>query len=269
MSALGRLVGVLLSAALLGAAAAPARGAATPRPRAAPVPILMYHRVGSPPAGARHPRSWVAPRRFRRQVAALGRAGYRGVTPARLWAAWHGGAPLPTRPVVISFDDGYAGQYRHALPVLRARGWPGTLNLWVARLDAPGGLRRAQVRRMLAAGWELDAHSLTHPDLTALDADRLAREVAGSRAAIQREFGVPADFFCYPYGRFDAAVEEAVREAGFVAATTTRHGVATPQEDPFALSRIGVDGRSSPRALVRELRAARHHAAQLPSPDSR
>jgi peptidoglycan/xylan/chitin deacetylase (PgdA/CDA1 family) len=266
MRAPGRLGGVLLWATLLGAAVAPPACAASTRgPRAAPVPILMYHGVGSPGAEVRNPRRWVVSSLFRRQIAALGRAGYRGVTLAQLWAAWHGGARMPSKPVVISFDDGYLGQYRHALPVMRARGWPGTLNLWVARLDAPGGLTRTQVRRMLAAGWELDSHSLTHPDLTALDAHRLVREVAGSRAAIQREFGVPADFYCYPYGRFDSTVEAAVRAAGFVAATTTRRGVATPAEDPFELSRIGVDGRSSPHVLLRELRGMRRQAtAQLP-----
>jgi peptidoglycan/xylan/chitin deacetylase (PgdA/CDA1 family) len=264
-----RLGGALLCAALLTGAAAPGGHAAALRERAAPVPILTYHGIGRPPAGARHPRLWVGATRFRRQIAALARAGFRAVTPAQLWAAWHDEVRLPSHPVVVSFDDGYTGQYRHALPVLRARGWPGALNLWVGRLDAPGGLTREQVRQMLAAGWELDAHSLTHPDLTTLGPERLRDEVAGSRTALQQAFGAPIDFFCYPYGRFDAAVEAAVRAAGYVAATTTRRALAGPAADPYELPRVGIDARTAPSALVRELRRLRRRAGAQPSSPSR
>jgi len=81
----------------------------------------------------------------------------------------------------------------------------------------------------------------------------LQREVAGSRDAIRRAFGVPADFFCYPYGRFDPTVKAAVSAAGFMAATTIRPRVASPRHDPYALGRIRVDARTSPRALLRKL----------------
>jgi peptidoglycan/xylan/chitin deacetylase (PgdA/CDA1 family) len=219
-----------------------------------PVAILMYHRVGGPAPAGRRRRLWVSRALFGRQLAALERAGYRAVTLDRVWRAWHGGGGLPARPVVLSFDDGYGGQYRHAAPALRRHGWPGVLNLELRRLGVAGGLGRAQVRRLIAAGWEVDAHSLTHPDLTRVGAVRLQREVAGSRAALRRAFDVPANFFAYPYGRFDATVQAAVRAAGFVAATTIRPGVATPGGDPYALRRIQVGPRTSPPALVRRLR---------------
>jgi hypothetical protein len=67
---------------------------------------------------------------------------------------------------------------------------------------------------------------------------------------------VTANFFCFPYGRFDAAVKAAVRAAGYLAATTTRRGVARPGGDPYALPRISVSPRTSPAALLRRLRAA-------------
>jgi peptidoglycan/xylan/chitin deacetylase (PgdA/CDA1 family) len=109
---------------------------------------------------------------------------------------------------------------------------------------------------MIAAGWEIDAHSLTHPDLTTLDAAALQREVAGSRAAIQKAFGVPVDAFCYPAGRFDATVEAAVRAAGYRAATTELPGAATPAQDRFALSRIRVDAADGVDAVLAKVRAA-------------
>jgi peptidoglycan/xylan/chitin deacetylase (PgdA/CDA1 family) len=238
-----------LLAALIAASGSSAAGAAGTQP----VAILTYHRVGMPPPGASNPSLWVPGPLFRRQLAALGRAGYRGVTLGRVWRSWQGTGTLPARAVVLSFDDGYASQYHAAARMLRARRWPGVLNLQVARLDAAGGLSRAQVRRMIADGWEIDAHTVTHPDLTAVGAERLAAEVGGSRTAIQDAFGVRADFFSYPFGRSDATVRSAVRKAGFLGATTVRRGLASPHGDAYALPRISVGGGTSARELLHEI----------------
>jgi peptidoglycan/xylan/chitin deacetylase (PgdA/CDA1 family) len=219
-----------------------------------PVPILMYHVIGTPPAGAPNAALWVPAGRLRRQLAALGRAGYRGVTLSQVWDAWHGGPGLPRRPVVVSFDDGYDSQYRAAGPILRRLGWPALLDLQVDNLHVAGGLSAREVRALLAEGWELADHTITHPDLTALGPAQLRREVAGSRAALRRRFGVPVRFFCYPAGRYDAATERAVRAAGFRAATTTAPGIANPHEDPFALPRLRILPEEEPRALLASVR---------------
>ena len=223
-------------AALACAGAAPAAEAAGNE-----VPILTYHRVGSSPG-------------FAKQVAALDREGYEAITLGRVGQAWRGEAGLPRRPVVLTFDDGYLSQYRTAGRTLRSRGWPGVLNLQVDRLGVAGGLTRAQVRRLIGDGWELDSHTLTHPDLTEVGRERLVRELVGSREAIMREFGVTTNFFCFPYGHYDAAVKAAVRRAGYLAATTTRRGLASPHGDRFALPRISVSARTKPAALLRRLR---------------
>jgi len=221
------------------------------------VPILTYHVLRAAPPAPRSPASaslWVPERRFDAQLEALARAGYHGVTLSQADAAWHGGPALPDKPVVVSFDDGYASQYDVAGPELRKLGWPGVLNLWTGRLGARGGLTTAQVRTLLAQGWELASHSLTHPDLTKVGATRLAREVSGSRSMLRRLFGVAVNFFCYPYGRTDAAATAAVRRAGYTGATTAHHGVAGPHTDRFALPRIGVGPKDTPARLLRRLR---------------
>lgn len=231
---------VMALAAVAPAANATPVAAAAPAPR--PVPVLLYHRV------ARRP--------FARQVAALEREGYRAVTLDRAWRSWHGGPPLPRRPVVLTFDDGYASQHGAALPVLRSRRWPGTLYLTLSRLGHPDGLSRTQVRGMLAAGWEVGGHTETHPDLTTVDAERLRRELSGARETLRAELGVAADHLAYPYGRFDATVAAAARAAGFRTATTIRRGLATAGEDPFALDRISVGERTPPGTLLARIRDA-------------
>jgi peptidoglycan/xylan/chitin deacetylase (PgdA/CDA1 family) len=221
------------------------------------VPILTYHELRAAPPAPRSPTSaslWVPKRRFAAQMRGLARAGYRGVTLGQAWAAWHGGPPLPAKPVVVSFDDGYASQYDVAGRELRRLGWPGVLNLEVERMHARGGLPPRRVRALLARGWELDSHSLTHPDLTRAGRAALAREVAHSRALLRQRFGVPVSFFCYPYGRADAAVRAAVRRAGYTGATTTHAGIARRGRARWALPRIGVGPRDTAARLLRRLR---------------
>jgi peptidoglycan/xylan/chitin deacetylase (PgdA/CDA1 family) len=129
------------------------------------------------------------------------------------------------------------------------------LNLEVAHTRDDAGLRPRLVRALIAQGWELDAHTLTHPDLTAVGAAQLRREVAGSRALLRREFHVPVAFFCYPSGRYDDAVLAAVRAAGYLGATTTNPGLATPR-DMFTLARVRVDGGDGALGLAAKLAAA-------------
>src|SRR4051794_36179112 len=122
-----RLLTRLVPAALVAAGlTVPGAAAEVAAPKAPPVPILTYHHVGgAAPTGARNPALWVRARDFERQVDPLARAGSGAVSLARVWRAWQGGPALPRRPIVLSFDDGYPGQYPSAARILHARHWPG------------------------------------------------------------------------------------------------------------------------------------------------
>jgi peptidoglycan/xylan/chitin deacetylase (PgdA/CDA1 family) len=204
------------------------------------VPILMYHVIDDPPPGTAYPALWVGPEEFTAQVEGLKAAGFHGVTLQQAWNAWHHKGKLPRSPIVLSFDDGYSGQVHNALPTLSSAGWPGVLNLELANLKDTGGTKA--IRRLIRAGWEIDSHTLTHPDLTTVDDGRLAHELVGSRVRLRRYFGASVSrFFCYPSGHYDSRVIAAVKAAGYLAATTTQPGWAQPTADPFALPRIRID----------------------------
>jgi peptidoglycan/xylan/chitin deacetylase (PgdA/CDA1 family) len=205
------------------------------------VPILMYHVVSAPPRSAHYPDLFVPPAEFTAQMDWLAKHGYHAVTLERVYDSWTKGVRLPAHPIVISFDDGYLSQYTQAFPVLRVHHWPGVLNMEVNFLRGVGSLRPWRVRKLIHAGWELDAHTLTHPDLTTLGAAELWRQVDGSRVALRREFHVPVDFFCYPAGRYNARVIHDVKLAGFLGATTTNYGLARPPGF-YTLDRIRING---------------------------
>ncbi len=233
----------------------------TGKPGTARVPILMYHVINPPPAGASFPGLYVSASEFAAQMQALAHAGYHAVTQDQMWAYWkHGTMPLPPgkKPIVVSFDNGYQSQYTNALPVLRRLGWVGNENIQLTGLPpSQGGLSQAQVRGLLAAGWELDTQGISHADLITLDATQLAEQVATARKLIQHRYGVPVNWFCYPSGHYDATVIAAVQAAGFTGSTTVVPGWAAPNSDPYRLPRLRVLGGTTPASLLSELASIR------------
>jgi len=207
------------------------------QPYSGPVPILEYHVLGRPRTEVPYPDLYVPRASFRKQMDWLQGQGYEAVTLEQVEEAWYHGGTLPPKPLVLSFDDGYRPQYTFALPTLRKHGWPGVLNLKARGSD----LYESNVKAMLAAGWELAAHTINHSDLTTLEGEALEEEVAGSRKILRREYGVPVKNFCYPSGRFDETVVAAVEAAGYVGATTEIPGLAT-KDHPYELARIEVLG---------------------------
>ena len=229
--------------------------AARVKPDRRAVPVLMYHVIGEPPRSAPFPDLYVSRTKLAAQVRWLARNGYQAVTLGRVVDAWSGRATLPERPIVLSFDDGYRSHVTAALPTLAAEGWPGVLNLDVSNLAPSWGIPRYGVRRLIAAGWEIDAHSMTHADLAVTDGAALRHEVAGSRRAIRRLFGVTPRFFCYPAGRYDAETIAAVEAAGYEGATTTEFGLAAPTAGRFTLARVRIDRGDGADGLMRKLAA--------------
>ena len=223
-------------------------------------PILAYHVINQPPPqSALSPRLYVPAEQFAAQMQALKAAGWHAVTLDELEANWTRGASLGSgKPIVISFDSGYASQYTNAVPVLRQLGWVGVENLQVNGLPpSEGGLSDAQVRGLVGAGWELDADGVSQTDLTVLDPAQLSGEVAGARQTLHSRYSVPVNWFSYPSGRYDLTVVAAVRAAGYVGATTSTPGWASPQANRFRLPRLQVVGGTSPSQLLSQITAAR------------
>jgi peptidoglycan/xylan/chitin deacetylase (PgdA/CDA1 family) len=246
---------------------AAASGAASGKPGTESAPILMYHVINPPPPGAPFPGLYVSASEFAAQMQALAHAGYHPVTLDQLHSYWQRGTPLPAgKPLVLTFDNGYQSQYTNALPVLRRLGWIADENIQLTGLPpSQGGLSESQVRGLVAAGWELDTQGFSHADLITLDPTELAYQVAGARKVIQRRYGVPVNWFCYPSGHYNAAVVAEVRAAGYQGSTTVVPGWAGPGSDPYRLPRLRVLGGTSPEALLSEIAGIRSDPPPAPS----
>ncbi|MER5945899.1 polysaccharide deacetylase family protein [Streptomyces sp. NPDC001904] len=261
----------------------------------APVPILMYHSVAREPSARTRGLS-VSPSRFAEQMEVLADHRCTVLTTAELAAIWRAGRALPDRPVLITFDDGYEGVHRHALPVLARHGFAATLFVSTGWLrgahDIGGGLDTMldwdQVRALAGQGVEIGGHSHTHPQLDQIPDDDLEFELRICREIVTDELGVAPVSFAYPYGHSDRRVRGAVRAAGFAQSLAVGNGLARRRQGPYALRRVTVrrstgaaeferlvEGRAIGRtfatdhaltkgyAVVRRARQARRKAARI------
>lgn len=215
----------------------------------ASVPILMYHDVAErPPAATR--RLSVNPWAFEHQLGFLVDHGYMGVRFSDLVQAFATGAALPANPVVLTFDDGYAGVARYALPVLQEFGFPATVFVTTGWVDGEPPVGRcappsemlswAQIRELSAAGIEIGAHSHSHPELDQLTEPDLRRELECGRALLEECIAAPVRALAYPFGYSNSRVRQAARAAGYRCAAAVRNLRATPETDPFMVPRLTI-----------------------------
>jgi peptidoglycan/xylan/chitin deacetylase (PgdA/CDA1 family) len=209
--------------------------------------ILFYHRVADEPDELA-----VAPQRFAAQMDRLVTDGLLALDVEEAVALHVEGRGA--RVVGLCFDDGYADVAENALGVLERHGFSATVFLPTGVIDGtaalswyehpPPMLSWEQVRALDRAGTlRFGAHTVTHPNLTAIGDDAARREIAGSKAALEAHVGHPVTTFCYPAGLFGDRERCLVAEAGFRLATSCEPGVNTPETDPLALRRLQVARR--------------------------
>ena len=212
------------------------------------VPILMYHYIRQPPSPTDDRLGWglsTSPEDFRQQMNYLDDHGFHPVTLDHLRAYLNGARTLPDRPVVLTFDDGYADLYTEAFPVLKQHHFRAVAYIVSGFVGNVGvSVTADQVREMDAYGIEIGAHTVNHVDLTKAGGS-VWYEVKGSKDALEALLGHPVLDFCYPSGRFNGEVIQAVEAAGYQSATTTQNGASHSLGDRFAWSRVRVSGSES------------------------
>lgn len=230
---------------------------------ARPIPILLYHGVGTGAPEGLAP-FVVDPGRFEDHMRLVAERGHTALTVSGLCDLVERGDPVPDDVVLITFDDGMADFAEAAWPILRAHDLPATLYVvadhigsdaaWLAPFGTPPPmLTWEQVRRLDAEGCEIGAHSATHPELDTLTGSELVGEVRGSRTTLAVGLGHPVRSFAYPHGYHSRAVKEAVRLAGFDSACAVRNILSSADDDRFALSRVTIEADCDTEALARVL----------------
>jgi peptidoglycan/xylan/chitin deacetylase (PgdA/CDA1 family) len=220
------------------------------------VAILMYHKIGIPPQNSWLKNLWVSPQKFDRQMRFLQQKAVPVITFAEYYIMLQE-KKVPSKAVIITFDDGYQDNYTAAFPVLKRYGFKamfflvydtiGSINKWHEPAIEPHQrmLSPEQIKEMQAAGMEFGSHTLSHLNLNELSVEAATTQIVKSKAVLEQALGKPVDIFAYPYGAgaYNPAVKQLVKPAGYKLAVGIRQALnMRGQEDLFALKRITIRG---------------------------
>jgi peptidoglycan/xylan/chitin deacetylase (PgdA/CDA1 family) len=220
------------------------------------LPILTYHYIGNnpnPKDTARDNLS-VSPDKFDAQMGYLAQNGYTPITFDTLYVAMTAGGALPTKPVILTFDDGYIDFYINAYPILRKYNFKAVSFIPTGLMDTGYYLHWSQIKEMQSSGLiSFEAHSVHHSNLTALSSTDLKYEITESKRKLEEETGTKVNFFAYPYGSSNAYVWQAVKEAGYQGAVGTWSGKSMTPQYIFNLPRIKIAGQYSLQEFIAHL----------------
>jgi len=231
--------------------------------------ILMYHKVDELSPGVRYPGNFVRPALFQQQMDALLMWGYRTITLDQ-WLDYRAGRldSLPTKPLVLTFDDGYTCFDEHAWPVMKPRGLRGTVYLVASEIGGWNSWDRGEMRLPLLgaeriralqdAGVEFGSHSVSHVPLAKVDAARALDELTRSRRMLSDLLGRDVTAFAYPFSNQSAAVRELAKHAGYRSAVRGTGRMNWRATDPFGLRRIKMDNTRTLPQLKRTLFVERY-----------
>ena len=208
------------------------------------VPILLYHYIRINP----NPRDRVGfslstpPAMFRAQMQYLADHGYHVISLHQAVVAIRNHGSLPSRPVVLTFDDGYADFFTTAIPIMRSYGFTATDFVISGRMGWYGFMTPSQVVAADGMGFTIGAHTVDHVALGALPATRAVWEMKQSKLTLEELLGHPVVDFAYPYGSYNAYVMAQAKMLGFETAVSTLYGTVHSAAQLFYLSRERIGG---------------------------
>ena len=227
------------------------------RDTATGIPVLNYHQINDKD----HNALTVPVADFEREMAYLKADGYTSITPEQLSDHLKYGKPLPEKPVMITFDDGYRDNYTNAFPILQKYGFTASIFLvsdFMNRFD--NYLTWEQVQEMSEAGINMESHTLSHVELAGLSHDELYKQLIGGKLATEWKTLKFVKYMAYPCGNMDGAAMTAVKDCGYEGGFTVRYDLVHPWDDAYEMPRVPIFGNVQGSFLRFKLRL---HGAAL------
>jgi|GEM_PF-4775398 len=208
------------------------------------VPILEYHEAKYAPGDI----ITLKPGELESQIQWLHQHGFHTINFGQLYAAMYYGYKLPSRPIILSFDDGYESAYLQVYPLLKKYGYQATdfvISSFVHqapnRKEEFPKLSIPELKTLQASGViDIESHTVHHLDLATLPDNKANQELAQSAERLSQIVHHPIQFFCYPDGGYKPADIALVRKNGYLLATTQHTGYANLSQGPLTLDRIGI-----------------------------
>jgi peptidoglycan/xylan/chitin deacetylase (PgdA/CDA1 family) len=245
------------------------------------IPILMYHEVAEraemDALARKTQRGYILAREdFEQQMDLLSRSGFHPISLAALRSWSHSQAPLPPKPVVITFDDGFAGNFKYAFPALSKHNFTATFFVVTNKIGDSSMLTWTELEEMNRHGMSIQSHTANHPLLSTLTEARTRMELMDSKQVIEDKIGAPVNFLSLPNGDSNPFYVGVAQACGYVGGCCSRFGFNDRNTDPFFWRRIAVKNgiqlkdfsdivfqNSSALAILRTTAAAKTAASRL------
>ncbi|WP_225886936.1 polysaccharide deacetylase family protein [Nodosilinea nodulosa] len=208
------------------------------------IPIIMYHDV-KPVKDV----DWdITPDHLAKHFQTIQEKGLTPITLEQLVQHLRTGATLPPKPILLTFDDNYLGEYEYAFPLLKQYNYPAVWSVHTHYVGSQAGKPKAtweQLQEMVQSGLiTVASHTVNHLRLDTLSPEKVTYELQESKRVLEQNLGVPIQYFTYPEGDFIESVKQKVTEAGYLAALSMSldaqvECVANKSDDLLSIMRFG------------------------------
>ena len=203
-------------------------------------PILEYHQVTDEPLDPDFEVYNVPPAEFAAQLDYLQAEGYTTITLQDFMRVVHGKGSLPAKPIVLTFDDGYADNYTTMLPILEAHKMTAVVYVITNELGKKNYLTLDELKDMQRRGIEIGSHTADHLPLTSLDETTRLKQIRDSKIFLEWSGLQTIYSLSYPNGAFNSEIVEILKREEYLTAVTGETGLNTFETNPYELYRVHI-----------------------------
>ena len=203
------------------------------------IPVLYYHSVRE----SADNEVTITPKLLRTQLQYIRDEGYVTLTLSELKAYILNNSPIPTKSILITFDDGYMDNYDNAFPILKDLNMVATIFCITSNLDGSYYLSKEAINEMSNYGIDIESHTVNHPKLNEMTYDKQLSELIDSKKTLESITGKKIDSIAYPFGNFNDDSIRAAKDAGYTLGFTTKKGLSDRDDNPLKLDRIYISSK--------------------------
>jgi len=204
------------------------------------IPILMFHSISTIPGNS----LGVPVKQFTEEIEWLHQQNYHSLTLEEFYQALVNKAPLPEKPILLTFDDGYSDNYTAAWPILRENGFRATFFITTNSVG-PGMMNWDQLNDLARQQNSLGSHTVHHYDLATLSTQQQKDELSLSKKELDSHLPINVEALCYPSGRYNKTSLELMPTLGYRLGFTTKTGKVHLGDDLLTLKRLRISGEMS------------------------
>ncbi|MBC7847623.1 MAG: polysaccharide deacetylase family protein [Flavobacterium sp.] len=221
------------------------------------IPVLCYHRIRNILASdGDNMRTYsVTPTAFAQQMKALSENGFHSILPAQLDEYLTHNGKLPSKPVMITFDDTREEQFSIGAAEMNKYGFKGVFFIMTVSINRPGYMTKTQIKNLSDNGHSIGAHSWDHHPITKYKGKDWDIQLLNPKKQLESITGKPVNYFAYPSGIWNKAGIPKLKSNGYqLAFILSTKG--DPNEPLYTIRRLIVSGSLSTEEIFKAIQSS-------------